>query len=522
MTSALFNAIGRGYSARSILSGIGRKFPAQANNIANAYYAGYTAEQILSRIASKKDKKNYDPEDFMTDHERTRKRDDTQKTQALMKAVAAVGATGAVAAGAYQLYKRNLPVRPEVLPALPQQKKLAAPRQQLALPPPGTPRQSPQQSSPQPQAPMMPPMGMQQPNQGQPSPQMPQSPQMPAADSQRNIQKSVDLVRNLREDARFENIIGAGYDEDTTALILRKTVPKELLGTIDQAEGGLKQVMNDYKQFMTQARQNQQQQATQQQGNFQAPVNAPTERAEMKESITPTEIMNNDVLKQTAPQIQPQQSQINAPQKMDMGREQQEALPLQATKKLAMTSNGKIGEVESVKNNVATMNVDGRTRKEKEGSIIPEPEGIETAVREIINSIPEGMKSTALQSMVHIPGSDLLLTQFYDGKWAWYMGVPEETYKSIALGTYEPKGQGSTGIAEYKPGVADSRGAGFHTEIKMNPKFSKENKDKTWGYASNEYSLLNHIQNAIHKISKEKYDESGKLIQPKARKKSKP
>lgn len=521
MTSMLFNAIGRGYSARSILSTIGKKFPAQANNIANAYYAGYTAEQILSRIASKKDKKNYDPDQFLTDFEKTMKREDEQKTQALMKAVAIAGTAGAVAAGAYQLYKRNLPVTPQVLPALPQQKQLGTPKQQLALPAPAIPRQASQQptpQSPQPQAPIMPPMGMQQANQGQPAqPQAPQAPQT----SFPEIQRSVDLVKNLREDSRFENIIGAGYDENTTELILRKTVPKELLHKIDQSEGGLNKVMNDYKQFMTQAQQNQQKQQTQQETNFQAPVSAPPERAELKESITPTEIMNNDVLKQTAPQIQEQQPQPSLQERILSGREQRQTEALQATKKLAMTPNGKIGEVESVKNNVATMKVDGVTRKEKENSIVQEPEGLETAVREVINSIPENMKSTALQTMVHIPESNLLLTQFYDGKWAWYMGVPEETYKNIALGTYEPKGQATTGIAEYKLGVADSRGAGFHTEIKMNPLFSKENKGKTWGYASNDHSLLSSVQGIIHKISKERYDESGNLIQPKARKKPK-
>jgi hypothetical protein len=180
MTSALFSAVGRGYSARSILTAIGRKFPTQANNIANAYYAGYTAEQILSRIASKKDKQNYDPEDFMTDHEKTRNRDDKQKSQALMTAVAAAGTAGAVAAGAYALYRRNLPIRPEVLPALKEQKQLPPPRQQLALPPPGMQRQAaqPPSPSPQPQAPIMPPMGMQQAGQQQAeSPQMPQMPQ---------------------------------------------------------------------------------------------------------------------------------------------------------------------------------------------------------------------------------------------------------------------------------------------------------------------------------------------------------
>ncbi len=515
MTASIFSAIGSGYSARTILRSIGQRFPAQANNIATAYYAGYTAEQILSRIASKKDKKHYDPEDFLTEHEKTRNRDDKQKTQALMKAVAAVGATGALAAGAYALYKRNLPVHGQVLPALAQQRQLPAPQQQLALPAPGTPSQSAQQRTPPPQTPIVPPMGM---GQNQPPPQ---TQQQVAPTPPQDIQKSVDLVKNLRETSRFENIIGAGYDDDTTALILRKTVPKEMLHIIDQKEGGLKQVVEDYRQFIKSASQKQSQEQNEQ-NKFETPIqNAPPEQAELKETITPSEIQSNDFLKHTVNEQPPVQKNPTLQEDLNARREQKEAIPLQATKQLAITPSGKIGEVESVKNNVATMNVDGQKKKEKENAIVHEPPDTEEAVRQIINSIPEGMKSTALQSMVHIPEHNILLTQFYDGKWAYYFGVPEEMYKNIALGTYEPKGQGVTGIAEYKPGVSDSRGAGFHTEIKMNPTFSKENKNKTWGYASNEYSLLKGMQEIIHKISKEKYDESGNLIQPKARKKPK-
>ena len=145
---------------------------------------------------------------------------------------------------------------------------------------------------------------------------------------------------------------------------------------------------------------------------------------------------------------------------------------------------------------------------------------MENAVRYIVDNIPENLKSTSLQSAVHIPGMNILLTQFYDGKWAFYKDFPEDIYRNISMGTYEPKGEAKTGIGEYKPGVVDSRGAGFHQEVKMNPKYSKENKGVTWGYADNEYGLMKSIQNILHKISKEKYDEQGKLTSPKKRKKS--
>jgi hypothetical protein len=524
MSSAIFGAIGRGYSARTILQNIGRRFPQQAQNIATAYYAGYTAQDILARIASRKDNKHYDPDDFLTDHERTRNRDDKQKTQALMKAVAVAGATGAIAAGAYQLYKRNLPVRPEVLPALPKhnaQGQLPAPQQQLALPAPA-PRHPPRPNNPQsplnrPNQPINPIMGVQPQSQQQQQPiqnvpQQQMEPQAPA----RDIQKTVDMIKNLRESARFENVIDGGFDDDTTALILRKTAPKELLQIIDQKEGGLKQVVDDYRQFLKSSKQQQpQEQQKQQTPSFSNP---PPERAEIKESVTPQEIQNNDITQPNRQQNMAETKPVSLnPQNTNV---QNTPLAIQNTKPLGMTANGKIGEIEGVKNNVTTMNMDGKQTKEKESSIIQEPKDLEPYVREIVDSIPEGMKSTHFQSMVHVPGLDLMLIQFYGGKWVWYKDVPKEKYSSIAMGKYTPKGQAITGIGEYDPNVTDSRGAGFDQEIKKDPMYSKENKNITWGYADNEYSLLNNIQESLHKISKERYDKSGNLIQPQKRKRT--
>jgi len=529
MASALFSAIGRGYSARTILNSIAKATPKYGTAITNAYYYGYTAEQILSRIASNRDKKNYDPDMFLTSYERILNNDQKNKKKALLKTLAATGTLAAVGAGMYALIQKNKAIRPDeiLMPGQKASKKglpyktIAQDNKQIGYDQkliPYNPKLIGHQK------PLITPYtNSQQPQQGPPiAPQQPiqsnqaQVPSQQANQSPPSYTKSVDLVKNLREETRFNNLVGAGYDEKTTELMLRSTLPKETIALFDKSNGGLEQLVKDYSLYLKENPQvsafqkNLEKEKQQQQivPKNQEQKIEPQQRPQplQQQPDHPKEEIQQDEQVQQQPSIQP-----TAPLST--------STPFQATKPLASLKNGKIGEVESLKNGVATINVDGKTFKEKASNITSEPPEIESAVREVINSIPENLKSTALQTMVYIPENRVLLSQFYDGKWAWYLDFDEDTYKNIALGTYQPKGQGKTGIAEYKPGVADSRGAGFHNEVKINPKYSKENKGKTWGYASNEYALLHSIQPIINKISKEKLDENGKVIAPKPRKK---
>jgi hypothetical protein len=184
-----------------------------------------------------------------------------------------------------------------------------------------------------------------------------------------------------------------------------------------------------------------------------------------------------------------------------------------------MTKNGDIKEVESQKGPVLKTK-DGKYLNENEVS--KPPEDLEDAVRYIYDSIPESEKSTAFEGAlrINLPGKgdhSFTLVQFWDGKVGWYFDVPENIYNDIVTGKYEPKTQGKTGIGEYKPGVIDSRGAGFSKEIRQNPFYSKANKNITWGYADNTYKAQKMIQPILHKLSKEEYDEEGNLIIKKPR-----
>lgn len=501
MAAPIFQAIGRGYAARSILGAISRRAPQYANSINSLYYTGYTASSILSRIASKADGKNYDPDLFLTEHEQVQKRDQSQKRKAAMQLVAAAGTAGAVVAGAYALMRRNRAIQPdEILPA-PHQRKQIGGKQQLALP--HNPQQAQQTQQPPPSQPIQP---ITMPSQQQPEQQVPQAQPSPAPP---DLMKTVDLLKNLREDQRFRNIIEGGYDLPTTTSILRAAMPKQVAQILEKSEGGLERVVNDYTQYLKQANEQQKEMIEQ---------NKPENFAEMtKSTIAQAPQEQTTVMQefQKAKQQQLAPSQAQQMPQQPIAEVAQQMIPPAPSNPLVSLKNGQIGEIKSEKGPVAEVNVNGKMHKEKISSLNREPPDVETAVREVINSIPENMKSTAVQSMVHIPGLNIMISQFYDGKWAYYLDMPEDIYQSVALGTYQPKGQAVTGIGEYKPGVADSRGAGFHQEIKINPKYSKENKGITWGYATNEYSLLHNIQGIIHKISKERYDEQGNLITPK-------
>lgn len=541
MASPILSALTHGYGARVILNQIMRRYPEHASKIIAAEAAGYAGNQILKSLDKKS--KDTSEDDYLTEHEKTQKRDIQQKRKAAMQVLGTIGTAGAIGAGAYAYSQRNKALRGEILPAIPNppkqefQRYLPPGQQRLALPGPRDMQNRPQQ----PQGPIQPAPYYPEQEQQQEPPQQPQPSQQPEP-PKRDILKSVDLVRNVRAQNHVENMIDHGYGPVQGALILRAVMPKNIISILDKAEGGLERLIEDYSEHMQQEskvaqetaqtlqkqEQQQQERARQEQPLTQRPENlrpqeVPQEMPQMRsreqeQGVQPAQVARQEVMTpENQRPVVKQEMPVTRPEEI-IAEKVNQPVP---SKELAILPKGQVGQIESIKNGVAKVNVNGNIINEKLSNIEKEPPDLESAVRKIINSIPEDAKSTSLQSVVHVPiaGLNLMLAQFYDGKWAWYRDVSEDLYRQIAMGTFEPKTEGITGIAKYKPGVVDSRGAGFSSEISRNPKYSKETKGVMWDYASNEYALMKNIQHIIHKISKEKLDEQGNVVEPKKRKK---
>ena len=236
------------------------------------------------------------------------------------------------------------------------------------------------------------------------------------------------------------------------------------------------------------------------------------EQPQQSQNIQPLNqnVKENPIQAQEQQNIQPVNQELDIPE---------ESIERNEVGSSVLLPDGSIGEIESVKQGIAKVKVDGKDRHKKVDELIEAPEGLEDAARHLVSLIPEKEKSTAFQESIHItlPGMDgeempIMLTKYYGGKWAWYLGVSNDDYNEIALGTYEPKTKKKTSIGEYKPGVIDSRGAGNQELIIKNPKYSKKNKGITWGYAETKYDLFKSIENTLKKMSKEELDEEGNII----------
>ncbi len=515
----ILSALTRGYAGSKLLNFISKKLPKYADAINTASVAGYTSSAILREIYRNKTGKNLPEQSFMTPYERYETEEEERKKKFTMKAIGGlatgVAAIAAAGLGYNYLKNRNDAIHPSQI--LPAQRNVgpnpgigfSPPNIGILPPPPQGPGAPPQGPSPQP--PQAPP---QQPAPYQPAPVPPNvtTPLSQALKNQRNPLQSIDLVKNLDQQNRFELMLNQGHDDVVTAQLLKMVMPKPAIKAMSEIPGGLESVVQDYRNYINDQKK-QQESFANQSVQFPQETNVP---------MNPQEEINQQ---QQMPQQsqQPQQEAIQLPstipQKEISNIFNDDDNEIESIGNLAITPKGHVGEVESIENGVAKINVNGKTMKMKTSDIIPEEEAeeVESAVRKIINSIPEKMKSTQLASMVHVPNDNLLLVQFHDGKWAWYKDFPEDLYRKIAIGSYAPKGKGRTSIAEYNPNAADSRGAGFDVEVKKNPRYSKDNMGKTWGYANNEYSLLHHVQKSFQKVSQEKLDENGNVIQPKKR-----
>lgn len=229
MSSAILSAISSGYPSRVILDYLVKKYPKHAGKIRTAEAAGYTSDQILRKISGDKD--NSDDEKYLTEHERTQKNDASNKKKAYLQAIGALGTAGAVAAGAYGLATSGRSIRPnEVLPPERNRSQQGIGTQQrkgIGYNQPTRPRE-----------------------QREPSPRFPsgQGPISPPAP--RNPEKNIDLIRNMREDTRVENILKGVPDIATAIQVLKKVIPRSKVALLEKAEGGFEQAIQDYAEHI--------------------------------------------------------------------------------------------------------------------------------------------------------------------------------------------------------------------------------------------------------------------------------
>jgi len=451
-----------GYQPRVILNQIARQYPQHASKIHAAQTAGYASDQILQYL-SEPNKKGRDSEEYLTDKEKIQKRDAKRKKRTQMAIAGSLIAGGLIGQGSNLLAARNAPIQPNaILPAGPQPRippQLPGPRQrgiQQALP---SPMVGPQ-GGPPPNAPAGPqPQG----SQNTPTAQIQQPPQAPLT----NPLQSVQIVKNLREEDRFNNIIANNQqDARTIAQMLKAVIPKSKIALFEKAPGGFEQVVNDYMQVMQQSQQQQSQ-------------------VQPSPQQMPTEVI--------IPPIQPQQAkegerigalkEFKEKQKKSSFEEEEihrleshygKPQIQEAAKNVVITPQG-VGEIkhEGKKGTIAKVNG-------KEKSFFPEDiekpsENVIEAVANILQ-IPEVDRSSNIALFTYDPDEEKMYIQFHDGNTYKYLGVEREKMQIIADKLHIPITEGQNMFGAWSPEDKNSLGASFFQEILKDPKYAKPKK----------------------------------------------
>lgn len=516
MAAYIGQALLYGYTPRIILNRIAHQFPQHANKIHAAQAAGYTADMILKSITEpdKKNKKNSD--DYLTEHEKIHKRGKERKTKAALLAVAALGTAGGVATGLHALGSAGQAVRPsQILPA-PQRQMQQRPGATINVPNRQLPNQQRQLPAPQgkgPQNPTIPPQIGGQP-QGPKSPKSPKgpiiSPNEPKAAPQVGMppipidpRQSVDLVKNLKEDNRFNTILQSGHDSATAALILRKLIPKEKISVLEKVEGGLEKIVEDYSSYLQAQAQQQVQNQTQQpqvqpqqemQGQQPQEPHPNSARSQQlaRQMQQPEPTPGIDIQEEmVAPQFRekpPQELEVSPQQKIEQQVEKEipqeitqqpikkaEFKPLDVDfKKLVITPHG-IGEIkhESKKGVIAKVNG-------KEKSFFPEE--IEKPSQDIIEvvsnilEIPEVDRSSNIALFTYDPEEEKMYIQYHNGESYKYLKMPRSKIINIANKMHIPITEGKNIFGAWSPEDKESIGASLFQEVLKDPMYAKPKK----------------------------------------------
>jgi hypothetical protein len=349
MIPQIASAISKGFSASQVIKFILKKFPNHKDAIEKAMAAGFTADQVIRYLSrgGKEEGENLEEPQIDTDYSRMRKRD-ISRNEAQEKAV--LGGLGALGAAPFALNALAGMNTPNVAMAM----QHAMPNQIKSMTPALTGPHQPQTLQQLPSQPPVSPLG-QAPITPPPVGQAATVPQPPiptqAIKPQRDIKKSLDIIKNLGEEVRIKNLLDGGLSPKDIAGVLSKLMPKDKLKALEGLEGGVEGAIEDYVQ---------------------------------------------------ATQEQPQELSAMEPLGQELGENKQEikegviesAKPI--TKNSIVSSPSGIGEVKEIRNGKALVEVDGKLHKVNESDLEPpkfSEDEIADAYDDLISKIPEEHRS---------------------------------------------------------------------------------------------------------------------------------
>lgn len=366
MYAQIAKAISSGFTSRQIIDHLLKKFPDQSSKIKDALAAGFTVDQVvtylgggkkaLNRMSLPQETSTGVNTEFAKTQQKDINRSQMQNKYAMAAGSAAVGGLGA--GMATKALSRALPTN------------LLEYGQNTLQQPQSNPLTSQSPMGPGPTSPGVQVLGTPKPN--APPQQMPGTESIPQPQSsaqpilpQRDIKKSVDLIKNIGEEQRVKNLIDGGLPPKDIAGVLRKLLGKDKLQALEASEGGLEAAIEDYAQ------------STQQQPQELAPMESPSQELDAGQ-----------------PGIEEITQEI-APQELNLPEETIEPSKPIEKNQTVVTPHG-IGEVKEIRNGKAVVEVDGKKHQVNEADLQPTTytdEDIADTYDKMMGMIPESERS---------------------------------------------------------------------------------------------------------------------------------
>lgn len=441
--TAIINALSAGISPQSIIRAISNTNPHLGSQIQAALTAGMTVEKVLkflSKGGDRFDKLFQNQEQGSGLYENAQQKQHS-KTGNIIKSGLALAGT---AMGAYAL-SRSVPqaLQGQLLPALP-----------------GGPPQTPGGGSPLPlgQAGQFGGTTITPPPTQSPQAPLPGSPPVqPNAPAGAAVQPPVTapnpvsakvLAQQTGMAQVINNLKKQNYPSTVISQVLNQSLKPEQKAILDQAGKSVEEVVAEYLgEPAPQA--------------AQAPM--PTEQ-------NPT--LPNEIPQDQLPQApQPIQEEIPAPPITQI-EEQIPELPIveespqQESTQInkVILPDGREGTIESVKDGIAKINIDGETKHRKLDEVIQEKD-VGQLYTELYERIPEEYRSAMINIAAYDPNHNELLFTPYDGAQYVYSNIPKEFADKLKDAMFKAKTTGSNMYGAWAEGEA-SRGAGLSQLIK--------------------------------------------------------